>query len=207
MNNNLNFLNKYWEMNDKLGGDETKRGVLVRANKHFDDLNIFLRDQIESVCQYESKIETKYLGKKTWDLHFIDKKVLIEYKSCSDCISSTSQKRSSNIGKCLAHRVESAIGSAVDVKHLNQNYKLGFIFVFYIKDKNSLLSNKNSISQFSRSFDHIMESGLYDYFCPLMSFGKDNHVEMSEKYCFSRFLSDIKGVQPCLETSITSLMN
>ena len=65
----LNFLDDYWIYNR------------VSANKHFTRLNKELIKSVGSPGIPEHKIKTMYKGMKRWDLHFIDKKVAIEYKT------------------------------------------------------------------------------------------------------------------------------
>ena len=199
--NTLSFLNDYWNLCDDT--EKTLYGT-ISANQHFLKLNSVLIDQIRSAGKTEDSIPTKYRGKKRWDLHFTEKKVLVEYKSVSDTFGK--DKTTNNIHKSLSHRIEAAIGCAIDVKHFDSEYKLGYIMVFFMRDRQNARRYKKFIDDNLKSFYKMMDSGLYDFFCPLISFGKDDHEELSTVYTMDRFLNGIRDTEARIETPLTLCM-
>ena len=188
----LSFLDSYWEFCQKFP-DRSVASVAF-GNHHFKKLNEYLLQEIASPGIAEDCIKTRYRVKKRWDMHFADKKVLVEYKSMSD--NETGASRANNIGKTSYNRIEEAIGNAVDTKKANPDYKLGFIYVFFMRDKSNLLKHKKKIDELLTAFERMVEDGVYDFFCPIISFGKGEHMEMSKYYTLNRFLSSIKKIEP-----------
>lgn len=176
---NLDFLNDYWLT------CMTQEGI--SSNKHFISLDKCLISEIESPGIREDPIKTMYRGTKRWDMHFPQKEIAIEYKSISE-----------HIGASVCHRTDEAIGSAIDLKHLNPDYKLGYLLVFAVKNKIEM----NPINRAISAFDKMVKNNIYDYFCPLLTYGKDNHEELSTDYTFERFITEIKNKK---ETNINPL--
>lgn len=177
----LCFLNEYW-----LNCDSQKT---ISANKHFSALNNLLIQQVGCAGFPEAKLKTKYKGTKKWDLHFPSKSVAIEYKSMSDSLVKE------NSGGCpsLNHRIEEAIGAAIDLKHMSPHYKLGYIMVFVVRHESTY--NKKIFDKTLQAFESMVNNGVYDFFCPLITYGTDRHTELSSKYSFNTFVDGIKNTQ------------
>jgi hypothetical protein len=41
----------------------------------------------------------------------------------------------------------------------------------------------------------MIKNNLYNFFCPLITFGIDDHMELSEYYTMQRFIEEIKSVE------------
>lgn len=186
---NLNFLNDYWTQDS------------VTRNKHFLSLNDNLKNELECHCIPEDKIKTLYKGYKRWDLHIPDKKIAIEYKTIA---SEQNQQRShtakfkkpaqhKNLKRNIGNRIEEAIGCAIDLKHKDPDYKTGYIMVVTLPENKNLNTPKFYIDSFIKKFDKMVTMGLYDFFCPIITFGIDNHAELSKKYTIQKFVNEIKN--------------
>lgn len=200
MNTDLSFLDEYWDLFDR---NDRSVKENVSANQHFLRLNTFLLSEIDSPGVCEHSVVTKYKGKKKWDICFPEKKILIEYKSITDSVGA---KSGNNLKKTLPHRVCEALGAAVDIKSMNQNHKLGHVFVFFVRDRSNMVRCKRIINQTMRGFERMVEDGIYEYFCPLVSYGKNDHEEFSSVYSFDRFVDQIKTADTILETPLTHCM-
>ncbi len=137
-------------------------------------------------------MKTKYKGTKKWDMHFPEKRIAIEYKTVSDVGGSQHY-----MGSCINHRIEEAIGAAIDLKYQHKDYKLGYIWIFAFRNKNNI---PNQVQKAICSFEKMLDDNLYDFFFPAITFGIDRHQELSKTYTFSRFITDIKN-QPTIEIS------
>jgi hypothetical protein len=186
----LSFLNDYWTQ------------VRVTSNKHFNSLNSHLHGEVNCNSIAEDKIKTLYRGSKKWDIHFPLKKVAIEYKTIATQQQSQfilkAHKNSSpygNLKRNIGNRIEEAIGSAIDVKHYDNEYKLGYLMVFTLKRESNLLIPKKTIDRVINQFDKMIKNNLYNFFCPLITFGIDDHKELSESYTMQRFIEEIKSVE------------
>ena len=204
MSNDLSFLDSYWEFCEKF--PSRSASSVASGNHHFNTLNEYLLQEIASHGISEYSIKMRYRIKKRWDLCFIDKKVLIEYKSMSD-----RDNRWLNIGKNAYNMIEKAIGNAVDTKNANPDFKLGYIYVFFLRDRSNLLKHKKKMNELLTAFERMVDDGIYDFFCPIISFGKNDHMEMSNHYTLNRFLFAIKDIKvktdtpfnDCLQESIS----
>ena len=174
-NEKLNFLDYYWEI---VGPDFDFSNI--SKNQHFNPLNTFLLNEIKCAGIIEDKIPTKYCRTKKWDMHFPEKKVAIEYKSLP-C----------RHAKNLNNRLEEAIGCGIDLKANDPEYKLGYIMIFPIPAVTEFNYTK-LIEMFVESFEKMVDDKIYDFFCPIKTFGKGLHEEVSEKYNLDTF---IKGIQ------------
>jgi hypothetical protein len=183
--NELHFLNSYWHKCNNHQG--------IAANKHFLVLDKTLMDAIKSPGIREDVIETKYKGTKKWDMHFPEKKIAIEYKTVSDVGGSNHY-----MGSCINHRIEEAIGAAIDLKYKHTDYKLGYIWIFVFRNRDAIVVNQ--VNKAIRSFEKMLEDNLYDFFFPAITFGPDDHQELSGVHTFSKFVSDIKN-QPIIQTT------
>jgi hypothetical protein len=187
---NLDFLNLYW----KTCGESLQH---VGANKHFTELDHMLIKEIGSCGIREDTLNTKYKFKKRWDMHFPEKKVAIEYKTISDTT------------KCGSHRVEEALGAAVDLKEMYPDYKLGYILVVVVRD-NPRLKHKpyseNLLNRSILSFEKMVEGGWYDYFCPIMTHGIGKHRQMRESYTLEKMISDIRDIPSTIQSPLTLCM-
>lgn len=184
----LNFLDDYWMQNT------------ISANKHFYSLNTLLINSVYSTGIPEDTLTTMYKGKKKWDMHFPSKKIAIEYKTIASetKINNGNLKKSCNylnLRKNVGHRIEEAIGAAIDLKHKKPDYKLGYLLVFtHAKEKNTI-PPFNIIETVIDKFDKMINNGVYDFFCPLITFGIENHAELSEKHSFQNFIQYIKNTK------------
>jgi hypothetical protein len=183
---NCNFLDNYWKQKT------------IRADKHFDALDVELISKINCPGIPRDKIKTFYKGTKAWDIHFPSKKVAIEYKTIA-----TEQKGKTvqnqlhiNLKKHMGSRVEEAIGCAIDLKHFDEEYKLGYILVFTLPRDKNLIMPKTLIDKTILKFEKMVSKNLYNFFCPLITFGIGDHMELSEEYSFERFINDINSVPP-----------
>jgi hypothetical protein len=186
----LSFLNNYWTQDN------------VASNKHFNALNVHLHKEVNCNSIAEDKIKTMYRGSKQWDIHFPLKKVAIEYKTIatqqkSELFLKTNQtvKPYGNLRRNIGNRIEEAIGAAVDVKHYDNEYKLGYLMVFTLQKESNLLIPKKIIDKVINQFDKMIKNNLYNFFCPLITFGIDDHMELSESYTMQRFIEEIKSVE------------
>jgi len=198
----LSFLNDYWTQ------------VRVTSNKHFNSLNSYLHREVNCNSIAEDKIKTLYRGSKKWDIHFPLKKVAIEYKTIATQQQSQfilkAHKNSSpygNLKRNIGNRIEEAIGSAIDVKHYDSEYKLGYLMVFTLKRENNLLMPKKIIDKVIDQFDQMVKNDIYNFFCPLITFGIDDHMELSKSYTVDRFIKEIKSVQTVENNSLEKFFN
>lgn len=169
---NLDFLNEYWNI---VGSEQGTQAI--RQNKHFEPLtNLLLKGNNSGIA--EDKIPVKYRPWKKWDLHFPSLRIAIEYKSIT----------SKSIEKCKYLRVEEALGSAIDLKKQNDNYRLGFllVFAFPFENKKIIRARDYMIS----AFNDMVSDGIYDFFCPLQTSSVDNHYELSTKNNFKKFMCE-----------------
>jgi hypothetical protein len=186
----LSFLNDYWTQ------------VHVTSNKHFNSLNSHLHREVNCNSIAEDKIKTLYKGSKKWDIHFPLKKVAIEYKTIAtqqqtQFVLKTHKTLEpyKNLNRNIGNRIEEAIGAAIDVKHYDNEYKLGYLMVFTLKKESNLLIPKKTIDRVINQFDKMIKNNLYNFFCPLITFGIDDHKELSESYTMQRFIEEIKSVE------------
>ena len=182
---NVNFLNNYWQQKS------------VRADKHFDALDKNLLSNINCPGSPREKLKTMYRGTKCWDMHFLQKKVAIEYKTiATEQIINTSMQRGLhlNLNKSIGNRIEEAIGSAIDLKHFDPEYKLGYILVFTLPRNKNITIPKKKIDKIITKFDTIVKNKIYDFFCPLMTLGIDDHIELSGEYSYYKFVNEINSV-------------
>jgi len=198
----LSFLNDYWTQ------------ARVFSNKHFNSLNSHLHKEVNCNSIAEDKIKTLYKGSKKWDMHFPLKKVAIEYKTIATQqqtqfvlkVHKTSN-RYGNLKRNIGNRIEEAIGSAIDLKHYDNEYKLGYLMVFTMKKENNLLMPKKIIDKVINQFDLMIKNNIYNFFCPLITFGIDDHMELSKSYTIDRFISEIKSVQTVDNNSLEKFFN
>ena len=198
----LSFLNDYWTQ------------VRVTSNKHFNSLNSHLHREVNCNSIAEDKIKTLYRGSKKWDIHFPLKKVAIEYKTIatqqkSELFLKTNQtvKPYGNLRRNIGNRIEEAIGAAVDVKHYDNEYKLGYLMVFTLQKQSNLLIPKKIIDKVINQFDLMIKNDIYNFFCPLITFGIDDHMELSKSYTLQRFINEIKSVQTVNNNSLEKFFN
>lgn len=195
---NLDFLNDYWINN-------------INANKHFEKLNVELINSVGSRGIPEDRLKTMYKGFKRWDLHFPEKRIAIEYKTLStDAKQETLQKylkrhpnrgpHYTNLRRNAGLRLEEALGCSKDVKDLHKDYKLGYIFVISFDKKQKYEPAEKTINWLISSFDKMIQNKVYDFFCPLITFGIDDHKELSENYTCNKFVEEIKN-SPAIEIS------
>lgn len=169
----LDFLDEYWRI---VGSEQGTQAI--RQNKHFEPLTEILLDK-NSTGIPEDKIPVKYRPWKRWDIHFPSSNVAIEYKSIT----------SKSIEKCKYLRVEEALGSAIDLKRRNENYRLGFLLVFALPIENDrVLSARDYMIN---AFDDMVSDGIYDFFCPLQTTALGVHRELSEENSFKNFINAI----------------
>jgi hypothetical protein len=83
------------------------------------------------------------------------------------------------------------MGSAIDVKHFDPDYRLGYIMVFTLQRSHNLLLPKKLTDDVTLKFDKMIKNGLYDFFCPMITFGMGDHLQLSTKYTFDKFINDI----------------
>ena len=171
---NLNFLDEYWNI---VGSEQGTQAI--RQNKHFEPLTKLLLETNDSGIP-EDKIPVKYRPWKKWDLHFPSLVTALEYKSIT----------SKSIEKCKYLRVEEALGSAIDLKKQNSNYRLGFLLVFAFPFENDRIINARDYML--DAFSNMVDDGIYDFFCPLQTSSIGNHCELSKTNTFQKFLSEIK---------------
>jgi hypothetical protein len=67
--------------------------------------------------------------------------------------------------------------------------------VFTLKKESNLLIPKKIIDKVIDQFDKMIKNNLYNFFCPLITFGPDDHMELSESYTMQRFIEEIKSVE------------
>ena len=182
---NLDFLDNYWKQER------------VFCNKHFDALDSELMTRINSPGIPQDKIKTMYKGQKKWDIHFPAKKVAIEYKTIATeqqtqfVLKQQPKSPYKNLKRNIGNRIEEAMGSAIDVKHFDPDYKLGYIMVFTLQRSHNLLLPKKLTDDVTSKFDKMIKNGLYDFFCPMITFGMGDHLQLSTKYTFDKFINDI----------------
>jgi hypothetical protein len=170
----LSFLDEYWNIVDC---EKRTQEQAIKRNKHFDPLTNFLL-KINNSGVPEDKIPVRYRPWKKWDLHFPLQNIAIEYKSIT----------SKSIQKAKYFRIEEALGSAIDLKKQNDNYRLGFllVFAFPFENVNIIKSRDYMIS----AFDNMVNDGIYDFFCPLQTTSMGNHWELSNKNTFANFIKE-----------------
>jgi len=189
--NQLDFLNSYWEKCNTFEG--------IASNKHFLNLDKTLMRLVQSPGIREDSIKTRYKGAKKWDMHFPEKKIAIEYKTAS-----VINGCKGDMGSIVNHRLEEAIGAAVDLKRQNEDYKLGYIWIFVFRTPNSIAMSQ--IDKATNAFHRLIEDGIYDFFFPAMTFGVDDHREPSTVYTFSKLIAEIKSQPNMQTTALTELM-
>jgi hypothetical protein len=173
----LDFVDEYWKIVSE--GQDTQA---IRQNKHFVPLTNFLKQSIGGGIS-EYRMPVRFRKYKKWDLVFPHLKVAIEYKSIT----------SKSIQKCKYLRIEEALGSAIDVKYREKDYKLGFILLFAFPTyDNNILKSRNYMI---KTFDLMVKDGLYDFFCPIQTSGMTNHIELSENYSLPKFINDVKKAE------------
>ena len=171
---NLNFIDEYWRI---VGTDQgTKQ---IRQNKHFEPLTHLLMEKVTGGVP-EDKVPVRYRPWKRWDINFPKISSAIEYKSIT----------SRSIEKCKYLRVEEALGSAMDVKYNNKDYKLGFFLVFAFNDINDRVIKARDYM--IDAFDQMVKDDVYDFFCPIQTEGIGNHKELSKIHTFNKFLESIE---------------
>jgi hypothetical protein len=67
--------------------------------------------------------------------------------------------------------------------------------VFTLQKESNLLIPKKIIDKVIDQFDKMIKNNLYNFFCPLITFGIDDHMELSESYTMQRFIEEIKSVE------------
>lgn len=169
----LNFVDEYWKI---VGSEQGTQQI--RQNKHFEPLTNFLIDTIGEGIP-EDKVPVKYRRWKKWDINFPKYNTAIEYKSIT----------SKSIEKCKYLRIEEALGSAVDVKKQNPNYKLGFLLVFALPEMNDRILKARDYMV--NTFESMVADGIYDLFCPIQTTSIGNHEELSKIYTFNKFVESI----------------
>jgi hypothetical protein len=168
----------YWE---SVGKEQEL--ILVRKNKHFDKLNVYLRNNINSVCILEDNIPGKYRYSKRWDVHFPDKKIAIEYKTMtakSVCVNRN-------------NRIEEALGSSVDLKSKDPEYKLGYLMLYAFShdaQKTSYVWRDRMIEALSQ----LHKDGHYDFMCIIQTNGIGNHEILGE-YGLDSFVQQINDAK------------
>lgn len=188
----LDFLNDLW--------DDQK----VASRTHCNKLNSLLTTEIDCISVSEDILKTKYLGNKRWDLHFPKKKVAIEYKSIS--VSPISGCRAKIVGQSgkinkrnflsnMRSRTEQAMGCACDLKAEDPEYKVGYLLIFVLDRNTTPIIPKLQIDNSLSKFDRMVKNNLYDFFCPMITFGVDQHYELLKNYKFNKFIKDIKNVE------------
>ena len=174
---NLCFLDEYW----RTVGNEHSQSNKAR-NKHFESLNHFISNKIgNGISECKMPCQYRETGKK-WDINFPDRNVAIEYKSVT---SSSSKKQKYN-------RIEEALGSAVDIKETQPEYKLGYIMVFAFTEETDTMTNSKNI--ILNAFDKLVKNGHYDFFCPLQTNGIGKHKELMKEYSFDKFIKEIMSI-------------
>jgi len=169
----LNFIDEYWKIVGS--GQGTQQ---IRQNKHFEPLTDFLIKKVPGGIP-EDKVHVKYRPWKKWDINYPLIKSAIEYKSIT----------SKSIEKCKYLRVEEALGSAMDVKLYDKDYRLGFLLVFAFSEINDRVEKARDYM--IKTFEAMVDDNVYDFFCPIQTVGIGNHIELSDKYTFERFIDSI----------------
>lgn len=159
----------YWE---SVG--EEQELVLVRKNIHFDNLNAYLRNNINSVCILEDNVPCEYREQKKWDIHFPDKKIAVEYKTVT----------AKSILKCKYLRIEEALGSSIDVKTKDPEYKLGFVILFAFNLNDYLSNSVGNLYKWRdwmvSTFNRLVEDGYYDFLCIIQTNGVGDHEALGD---------------------------
>lgn len=169
----LDFIDEYWHI---VGSEQGTRHI--RQNKHFEPLTNFLLEIIGEGIP-EDKVPVKYRPWKKWDINFPKFNTAIEYKSIT----------SKSIEKCKYLRIEEALGSAIDVKKKNPNYRLGFLLVFAFSDTNDrVIKARDYMVQ---TFEDMVKDEVYDFFCPIQTSSLGNHKELSKVHTFQNFINKI----------------
>jgi len=172
----LDFMDEYWKI---VGSEQGTQKI--RQNKHFEPLTDLLMDKIPGGIP-EDKVPVKYRPWKKWDINYPKIKTAIEYKSIT----------SKSIEKCKYLRVEEALGSAVDVKSHDKDYRLGFLLVFAFPEVNDRVERARDYMV--KTFEQMVEDKVYDFFCPLQTNAIGNHEELSDEYTFKKFLEEIVSI-------------
>ena len=167
-------LNHYW---DTVGVEQDT--FKIRGDNHFSKLNDYLNDKIHAKGIPESFISCAYRNRKSWDMHFPDINVAIEYKTFT----------AKGIAGNKNNRIEEALGSSIDLKTKHPHYKLGFIAVFAFRENSMSVVKAREIV--IEVFDRMVGDGHYDMFLPIQTMGIDNHFELSEKYSLDTFIESI----------------
>jgi len=180
----LNFLNDYW-IQESLFSD-----------KHFDSFSNFLKTNVCSSGIPCDNLRTAYKGFKNWDMHFPRKKIAIEYKSSAITPYEIGINHKNAIRKSfssnLNSRIEEAMGCAMDLKHHDPEYKTGYFVVYSLKREANIQLPLDIINKAIAIFDRMVENKVYDMYCPVVTFGINDHFELSEKYTFERFMKELK---------------
>ena len=169
----LDFVDEYWRI---VGSEQGTQQI--RQNKHFEPLTKLLLETIGEGVP-EDKVPVKYRPWKKWDINFPKFNTAIEYKSIT----------SKSIEKCKYLRVEEALGSAVDVKKKNPNYRLGFLLIFACPETNERVIKARDYMV--RTFSDMVNDKVYDFFCPIETISLGNHKELSEVHTFKNFIEEI----------------
>jgi hypothetical protein len=167
-------LNHYW---NTVGNDQDT--FKIRGDNHFSKLNDYLNERIPAKGIPESFITCAYRNRKSWDMHFPDINVAIEYKTFT----------AKGISGNKNNRIEEALGSSIDLKRKHPHYKLGFIAVFAFRENSIQAIKAREIV--IEVFDRMINDGHYDIFLPIQTMGIDNHFELSEKYSLDAFINSI----------------
>jgi hypothetical protein len=167
-------LNHYW---NTVGTDQDT--FKIRGDNHFSKLNDYLNERIPTKGIPESFITCAYRNRKSWDMHFPDINVAIEYKTFT----------AKGISGNKNNRIEEALGSSIDLKRKHPHYKLGFIAVFAFRENSIQAIKAREIV--IEVFDRMIDDGHYDIFLPIQTMGIDNHFELSEKYSLDAFINSI----------------
>jgi hypothetical protein len=180
----LNFLNDYWTQ-------ET-----LFSDKHFDSFSNFLKINVCSSGIPCDNLKTAYKGFKNWDMHFPRKKIAIEYKSSAITPNDIGKNNKSGVrGSFTSNvnsRTEEAIGCAVDLKHYDPEYKTGYFVVYSLRREKNIQLPLKIIKKVIARFDRMIENKIYDMYCPIVTFGINDHFELSKKYTFERFINELK---------------
>lgn len=178
----------YWNMVGE--GQDTS---LIRKNKHFDELNVYLQNHVDSIAILEDKVPCKYRDWKKWDMHFPDKKVAIEYKTIT----------AKSIQKCKYLRVEEALGSSLDVKANDADYKLGFfvLFAFNLNNERIPISVYKWRDWIVSTFGDMVQDGHYDFLCIIQTNGIGSHEVIGE-YGLDQFVEGINNVEGGHQSSL-----
>jgi len=177
----LIFLDEYWRI---MGVKQDTCDI--RRNKHFDSLNYFLQRNFNCNVIVEDKIPCEFRPEgrgKQWDLHIPSAKIAIEYKTIT----------AKSIARCKYLRIEEALGSSIDLRLKNPDYKLGYLMVFAFDTTGSHEEEKGILIE---AFEKMVDKSFYDFFCPLETNGQGNHRELSGRFTFAHFIDSIDKSTP-----------